>query len=133
MDLKSTQYLFNIARSLDLGTTFHRAFDFVPSPEASLNQLIDIGFDRILTSGTKPKAIEGEEVIRSLVKLSGGRIDIMAGSGVNAQNAPQLVDTGVQAIHFTARKPLSLDDPLNMGLNYTPDTDKIKKILHAIA
>ncbi len=133
LDLKSTQYLFDIARSLDLGTTFHRAFDFVPSPQVTLNQLIDIGMDRILTSGTKARAIEGEEVIKKLVKLSEGRIDIMAGSGVNAQNAAQLVDTGVQAIHFTARKPLSLEDPLKMGLKYIPDPDKIKNILHAIA
>jgi copper homeostasis protein len=133
IDLKNTRFLFEIAHSLNLGTTFHRAFDFVPSPQESLTHLISIGFDRILTSGTKATAIEGEEIIRNLVNISKGRIDIMAGSGVNPHNVTQIVDTGVQAIHFTARRAIKYHDTLNMGLKYTSDSDKIKNILHEIA
>ncbi len=132
IDEASTRLLLDVARSNDLGTTFHRAFDFVPDTETALLQLIDIGINRILTSGTKAKAIDGIEVLKKLVSLADGRIDIMAGSGVNADNVLQILETGVQAVHFTSKKPLDAADELNMGKQYIPDREKFKKIIHAI-
>ena len=62
-----------------------------------------VGCCRVLTSGGRNTAPEGIENIHSLVKASAGRIDVMAGSGVNASNVKLLADTGVDAIHFSAR------------------------------
>ncbi|KAA3634492.1 MAG: copper homeostasis protein CutC [Bacteroidetes bacterium] len=133
IDESSTSLLLDVARSHELGTTFHRAFDFVPDVETALLQLINIGINRILTSGTKAKAIDGVEVLKKLVSLSDGRIDIMAGSGINAGNVLEILETGVQAVHFTSKKPLETSDELNMGKQYIPDQEKIKKIIHAIS
>ena len=133
LDMKTNKHLIDIAHSMNMGTTFHRAFDFTPDPESTLEKLIELGFDRLLTSGTRKTAIEGIETIRKLVKIANGRIDIMAGSGVNDRNAAELLTTGIQAIHFTARTALTTKDPLDMGIRYVPDPEKIKKIIHAIA
>ncbi|MGC4021325.1 MAG: copper homeostasis protein CutC [Cyclobacteriaceae bacterium] len=62
--------------------TCHRAFDMTRDPFEALEDCIEVGFDRILTSGQKPKAIEGVDLIAEL-KKSNGRIIIMPGSGVN--------------------------------------------------
>lgn len=133
LDIDNTRRLYETAVSYGLGTTFHRAFDFVVNPRHSLEKLMDIGLDRILTSGTKPKAFEGLNLIQNMVELSGDKIDIMAGSGINHENARQIMETGVHALHFTARKTENKVDKLNMGLRYQPDPEKIKKILHVIA
>lgn len=132
LDLAANRTLIKKAKELGLGTTFHRAFDFCSQPEKSLLNLIDIGFDRLLTSGQKPRAIDGIDLIKKLVVLAEDRIQVMAGSGVNPENASILSASGIQAIHFTARKPVNLEDPLNMGLKYIPDPEKIKQIIHAI-
>ena len=87
-----------------LKTTFHRAFDLTADPFRALDDLVVCGCRRILTSGQKATAPEGLETIRELVKHAAGRIDIMAGSGVNPENAHQLIETGVQALHFSAKK-----------------------------
>lgn len=126
------QLLIETAKSLDLGVTFHRAFDFIINPEESLDFLIDIGVDRILTSGQKPTAIEGIEKIKHFVNKSNSQIQIMAGSGVNFSNIKALIQTGINAIHFTTRKEIRQDDSLNMGKEYEPDTKKITTIVELL-
>jgi len=83
--------------------TCHRAIDVSREPEVVLEQLIELKFQRILTSGQKNKALEGIENIAQLVAKSAGRIEIMAGSGVNPQNCRQFIDIGVDAVHTSAR------------------------------
>ncbi len=56
----------------------------------------------------------------------------MAGSGVNSSNAKELILTNIDAIHFTARKEIPLEDSLNMGKEYEPDITKIKTIIELI-
>jgi copper homeostasis protein len=73
-----------------LGVTFHRAFDVSREPFEALESIIECGFERILTSGQKNTAIEGKGLLAELVKKANHRIEIMAGSGVNAQNAVEL-------------------------------------------
>ena len=69
---------------------FHRAFDHVKDPAIALKKLVSLGFDRVLTSGTKKNAQEGSEIISRLVHQAMGQIQIMAGCGVN-ENALQIV------------------------------------------
>jgi copper homeostasis protein len=87
----------------DFPLTCHRAIDVSREPEVVLEQLIELKFQRILTSGQKNKALEGIENIAQLVAKAAGRIEIMAGSGVNPQNCQQFIDIGVDAVHTSAR------------------------------
>lgn len=121
--------LVEFAKSLDLEVTFHRAFDFLPDYKSGIQKLIDFGFDRVLTSGTKPTAIEGIEVIDFLQKNFGAEIQIMAGSGVNLENALQLAATGINNLHFTAQKSTNLNTQLSMGELMVVDEEKIKNIV----
>ena len=93
------------ARPLDI--VFHRAFDFVPDPLTGLDQLIELGVTRVLTSGQKPTALEGAALIGELVVRSSGRIQLLAGSGVRPENAVELVRRSCcDQIHAALRKPV---------------------------
>ncbi|MGI4745549.1 MAG: copper homeostasis protein CutC, partial [Janthinobacterium lividum] len=63
-----------------LGRTLHRAFDLAPDPLAALETAIGLGFERVLTSGGSPRAVDGMAVLARLVRAAAGRIEIMAGS-----------------------------------------------------
>ncbi|MDM7853043.1 copper homeostasis protein CutC [Pseudochrobactrum kiredjianiae] len=87
-----------------MGLTLHRAFDLVPDPFEALEQAIDLGFERILTSGQQLKAIDGTDLLQQLVQHAGNRISIMPGSGVKAENAQKILQaTGVHEIHSSGR------------------------------
>lgn len=129
LHVEQNQYLLDIARNLGLEVTFHRAFDFANEPLHALEQLIDLGFDRILTSGKQAKAIDGINLIETLVKKANGRIQIMAGSGVNPDNAKVLADLGVDALHFTSHQCLEDQEQFGMGKRVTVDHQKISEIV----
>ena len=91
--------------SAPLPVTFHRAFDECADPLNALEQIIECGCARILTSGCKPTAIEGAEMLQQLVKQADGRITILAGSGVTPENVVTLREkTGVKEIHGSCKK-----------------------------
>ena len=92
-----------VALAKPMRVTFHRAIDMTPDYLKALEDIIETGCERILTSGQKNTAIEGIEAIRDLVQQANGRIEIMAGSGVNTHNAQTLVHTGVNALHLTGK------------------------------
>lgn len=88
--------------------TFHRAFDVSRDAKASLEAVIALDVDSLLTSGMAASAVKGIPVIKKLVDLSDGKVTIMAGAGINASNAKDIISaTGVTAIHSTARKPVA--------------------------
>jgi len=104
LDMKMLARQINHARPLAI--TLHRAFDLTPDPFRALEQAIELGFERILTSGTAPRAIEALPLLARLTSQASGRIAIMAGSGIDASNAVQIVAaTGVSEIHASARAP----------------------------
>ena len=84
IDLKRTKELVQLSKPLDF--TFHRAFDIVKNPLHEIENLIEIGVDRVLTSGKKEKAIEGLELLKELKNIYQNRIIIMPGSGINKSN-----------------------------------------------
>jgi copper homeostasis protein len=89
-----------VEHSRGLAITLHRAFDVSPDLAAALETAVDLGFERVLTSGGERSAIAGADRLRDLVCQAGGRISIMAGSGVTASNVRALVDeTGVREVH----------------------------------
>ena len=80
--------------------TFHRAFDKCRNPQEALEQIIDAGCKRILTSGQQPSAEQGIPLLHELNKQANGRIIIMPGGGVNEKNARLILDqTGCIEIH----------------------------------
>lgn len=87
----------------DRELTCHRAIDVSRDPIQMMEELISLGFNRILTSGGKNKALDGLENIAALVQAAKGRIQIMAGSGVNPVNCLDFVQIGVNAVHLSAR------------------------------
>jgi len=124
-----------------LKVTFHRAFDLTVDPFRALDDIVVCGCCRILTSGQKATAVEGIDTIRKLVTYSAGRIDIMAGSGVQPENARQFIDAGVQALHLSAKKltgskmiyrnpevPIMQADAMSDYDLIAVDKDKIRKM-----
>lgn len=86
-----------------LGVTFHRAFDRTKDPLQAMEDIIEMGCERILTSGLRTKAIDGLELIKQLIIQADDRIVIMPGSGVNAENIVQLAErTGAVEFHSSA-------------------------------
>ena len=82
---------------------FHRAFDVVPDPFTALDELVGLGFKRILTSGQARSVPEGLDLIKELVVRAGKRIEILPGAGIRAHNVRTIVEqTGVNQVHLSA-------------------------------
>ncbi|MFD1255359.1 copper homeostasis protein CutC [Mucilaginibacter terrae] len=96
--------LVEIAQQAGMRTTFHRAFDLCADMYQALEDIIELGFDCILTSGGKTTAIEGASKITQLIQRAAGRIVIMPGGGVSEHNVADLVHfTGANEIHSSAK------------------------------
>ncbi len=101
IDLESTRRM--VEASGDAAVTFHKAFDQTSDLTAALDQLIELGVTRILTSGGAATALEGAEKLAELVGRSNGRAIILAGGGVRPANVAELVRrTGVTEVHLRA-------------------------------
>jgi copper homeostasis protein len=104
IDKQRCTQLVELAHSAGLKVTFHRAFDVCRDYFEALEDIIEIGCDRILTSGGKSTAMEGANTIARLVSLAKGRIQIMPGSGINEYNIADLVRySGATEFHASAR------------------------------
>lgn len=112
--------------SAPLPVTFHRAFDECAEPLKALEQIIDCGCKRILTSGCKPTAMEGADMLQQLVKQAVGRITILAGSGVTPENAAALRDKiGAPEIHGSCK--ITRPDGA-----FETDTEQVRKLLEVL-
>jgi copper homeostasis protein len=102
VDLERTGALIGLARPLSV--TFHRAFDMVKNPHQSLEDLVTLGVDRVLTSGLENSALEGLDMIRDLVKQAENRITVMPGGGIHERNVLKIVqESGACEVHISAR------------------------------
>lgn len=127
LDIEANSVLINEAKQHNLEITLHRAIDFTEDLSKSVNQSIELGFDRILTSGGASRAIEGKDQLSKMVAAANSKIEIMAGSGVNASNAEKLAELGVDALHFTSHSNKE-NIGLDMGVETIPLEEKIKSI-----
>ena len=94
-----------IEKAYPMGVCFHRAFDWSANPFEALEDIIEIGCERILTSGQQPKAIMGAALIKDLIQQASDRIQIMPGSGIRADNIADLKrETGATQFHSSASK-----------------------------
>ena len=133
-----------IAAAEGMSVTFHRAFDMCKNPFESLEQIIALGCDTLLTSGQQPTPIEGISLLSKLVEKANNRIIIMPGSGVNEDNIAILADeTKAKEFHFSAREPIDSkmeyrNPDLKMGgavveidefVNNVTAADKVKRTI----
>lgn len=103
IDLPQLAFLFSAADGVE--KTFHRAFDLIPDPLEGLQQLQQLGCDRILTSGQEKSALAGSSLIRRLVYAAHGSPTILAGAGINSQNILDVAhQTGTTEFHASAKK-----------------------------
>jgi copper homeostasis protein len=101
VDVPTTRRLIEAADGASI--TFHRAFDMVRQPFEALEQLIELGVDRVLTSGQEDSALAGAPLIADLVRKADGRIVVMPGGGINERNVARVVAaTGADEFHFAA-------------------------------
>jgi copper homeostasis protein len=104
IDERRTKELVFIAKNLNMGVTFHRAFDMTENPYKALETIIKTDCDRILTSGGENKAFDGKNLIKDFVSIADGRISIMAGSGINPANIRDLIEyTGIKEVHVSGK------------------------------
>ena len=90
VDVKRSKEIIELARPL--AVTFHRAFDMTRDPYKSLEELIELGVDRVLTSGQEATVPEGADLLEELVQIAGDRIIVMPGCGITERNFPKLRD-----------------------------------------
>jgi copper homeostasis protein len=133
VDKERCRQLVELAYPLE--ATFHRAFDRVTNFSEALEDVIESGFERILTSGLKPKAIDSTDILAQLIKQSNERIIIMPGSGVNAQNILKIAgSTGATEFHSSASflKGSEMDfrnEAMNESLNHiSVNAEEVKKM-----
>jgi copper homeostasis protein len=146
-DVSRLQQLKDLAGPLEF--CIHRAIDMCKNPLQALEQLIDLGVTRVLSSGARNTAIEGIEMLEQLVIRANERIEIMAGSGVNASQIEALWNIGIRHFHASASShfasPMQYRNPhITMGkegdqdeyLRTEADPQKIESMmekLHALS
>ncbi|WP_300660797.1 copper homeostasis protein CutC [Fluviicola sp.] len=113
--------------------TFHRAFDSIPDWKTAMDQLVKMGFKRILTSGSEQNVSQGIEHLKELVAYANGRIEIMAGGGVKEALISELKASGVDAIHFSGTSAVTVETGTAFEENLLlPDENKLSALLAAI-
>ena len=140
IDIKRASKLIELAYPLEV--TFHRAFDRCKDPFEALEQLIETGCQRILTSGQQPTAPQGIDLITQLVKAAGERIIIMPGSGVRKENIKELAEkTGAKEFHSSLRGKKktkmefihpSFSDSTESYINPAIDYEEVKALRNAL-
>lgn len=105
INVTETKKMVELIHQYQKEAVFHRAFDCVDDPMHAIKQLIDCGVDRILTSGLQPTAMQGASVLEKLQSEFGNRIELLAGSGINANNIRALKEqTGLHQFHGSCKE-----------------------------
>ena len=145
IDVERSRELVELARPMS--TTFHRAFDMTADPCAALEDLVRVGVDRVLTSGQRPSAMAGIELLARLVERAGDRIVVMPGVGIDASCIAELAaGTGAVEFHVLAQKSVQSsmvfrNDEVFMGSTpdlpeyevFLTDADRIRAICTAVS
>lgn len=138
IDVERTKELVELSKPLPF--TFHRAFDVTPDLFCSLQELMALKVDRVLTSGGLASAADANEIITRLCELAAGQIAVQPGGGIDETNIHQLFSTGCTEFHLTGHAICKSPAPVvALPLNGTPDipeqdylessVDKIQQII----
>lgn len=145
IDRKQTGQMVEIIKDFQGEAVFHRAFDCVKDPIEAIETLIELGVDRVLTSGLESQAIDGIELIAKLQKEYGNQIEILAGSGINATNVKEIMDkSGIVQVHSSCKNwvkdPTTALHNVSFGYADVPhemdydvvDVDLVRKIVESL-
>eukprot|EP00026_Physarum_polycephalum_P011598 Phypoly_transcript_11833.p1 GENE.Phypoly_transcript_11833~~Phypoly_transcript_11833.p1 ORF type:complete len:224 (+),score=10.83 Phypoly_transcript_11833:281-952(+) len=110
IDVERMKVLITLAHPLPI--TFHRAFDMTRDANSALQELINLGIPRVLTSGQERSAIEGLDMIKQLIEMAGDKIIVMPGGGVSDRNVHKLVLVGAQEVHLSASSHFAIHNPI---------------------
>ncbi|MEZ8823499.1 copper homeostasis protein CutC [Vibrio amylolyticus] len=104
IEMTAARQLADKAHSLNLGITFHRAIDQCQDYQTAIEQVCELGCERVLTSGLASTAEKGIAVIADMVNIANGRVSIMAGAGLNASNVQRIVEqTHISEVHLSGK------------------------------
>lgn len=141
VDVERTADLIELSRPLEF--TFHRAFDRVVNPFETVNVLMKLGADRILTSGQENDAVKGLDLLIQLKNNIDDRLTILPGGGIRPDNVLLFKENGFTEIHASASSPVNKGKPEKILMNsakffdenirYDSDLVKIRKIVEAVA
>ena len=134
IDINRTKELIELSHPMSF--TFHRAFDCINKPKEAISQLIEMGADRVLTSGQQKRAEDGIKLLKELKEIGGEKIIILVGGGINSNNAKIFKNEGFEEIHASASIDIEQTrDNSSFGLSpYTVSSvKKIKGILNVIS
>jgi copper homeostasis protein len=105
IDKETTKEFMDLAKPMNV--TFHRAFDMTNDPFQAMEDLIELGVDRILTSGQENSALEGLDLITELVEKAKDRIIIMPGCGITPRNQNKIAEVSkVKEMHVVGNKTI---------------------------
>jgi copper homeostasis protein len=127
IDMERNGQIMEIVRKHGVGATFHRAFDVCNNQEKALEQVIQLGYERILTSGSKSSAMEGCSILKHLITQANGRISIMPGGGIRETDIANLIRfTAATEFHSSARAIVKSNmeyrnDHIMMGNRYVDE------------
>jgi copper homeostasis protein len=137
VDITRTAKLVELAYPMEV--TFHRAFDRAADPFQALEDIIECGCTKILTSGQLPNANDGKTLIKQLTEKADDRIIIMPGSGVRSENIKELAKfTGAVEMHSSARKNMAsqmqfVKESMKENMqSVSVDVEEIKRMKDAI-
>ncbi|KAJ2964604.1 hypothetical protein NQZ79_g478 [Umbelopsis isabellina] len=145
VDIERNKRLISLARPMEV--TFHRAFDMAADPHVALDKLIEIGADRVLTSGQQKTALQGAELLADLKKSAAGKLIIMPGCGVNEKTVGDIAaKVQPEEVHLSALKTIvggmvyrnvkaSMSIDASSDQEYSidiADGDKIKAVINVL-
>ena len=127
IDINKTQIMFNLIKKYNKEAVFHRAYDCVSEPYSSIEILIKIGINRILTSGLQQNAEDGIELIKELQYKYGNQIEILVGGGINKNNCKNIINyTNIKQIHSSCKTWKTDITTINKKVNFCYGLDNNK-------
>ena len=146
INMPLAEQIMHRARLYNLGTTFHRAIDHCSDYSLAIEQVAQLGCERILTSGLATNVEQGCSTLADMVTRAAGRFSVMAGAGLNAQNVSDIVtQTDVREVHLSGKssRPSHMNTvafqakmgkaEVNDYLIPVTDADNIQKVVKALS
>lgn len=140
IDVPRTKELIEFSKPLSF--TFHRAFDWVENPQKAIETLVDLGVQRVLTSGQEISAVGGLILLKKLHQQSGDRLIILPVGGINKEDVLQFKSAGFKEVHFSATKLHRTLNAVKVSMQndrffdetqiVISDFEKIKKIINLV-
>lgn len=133
INIPQTREMLEIIKSYHKTAVFHRAIDCVYDIDKAMNILITIGIDRILTSGLQSQAPRGKEMIKYLHDAYGNSIEILAGSGINANNVKQFLEyTGINQVHSSCKEWIIDPTTINNKVDFSYHDNEYDVVNHEL-